>query len=133
MATGAYGAGMHPTNATTAAWLRRWAMHAAWRGGQNAIPGLLFTAQYLPWRAAVEGGPSGAHGDSGLVFFYGNWSPRARGTVRNSPCCGTKDKSEGVGRLLRPGSCWRCVALKGTFVGGPDAMPLGGPMSSSGR
>ena len=51
MATGTYGAGVAPTSATTAAWLRRWAMHAAWRGGHNAMPGLLFAAQYLPWRA----------------------------------------------------------------------------------
>ena len=33
MAAGTYGAGVAPTDAATAAWLRRWAMFAAWKAG----------------------------------------------------------------------------------------------------
>ena len=55
MAAGTFGAGVAPTDATTAAWLRRWAMFAVWRGGRLALPGLLFSAQYLPWRADPVG------------------------------------------------------------------------------
>ena len=45
MAAGTFGAGVAPTTATTAVWLKRWAMHAVWRGGHNALPNLLFSAQ----------------------------------------------------------------------------------------
>ena len=55
MAAGTYGTGVAPTDACTAAWLRRWAMMAAWKGGRLALPGLLFSAQYLHWRADPVG------------------------------------------------------------------------------
>ena len=55
MASGTYGTGVAPTDAATAAWLRRWAMVAAWKGGRLALPGLLFSAHYLPWRADPVG------------------------------------------------------------------------------
>ena len=55
LAAGAYGASVGPTAATTAAWLRRWAVHAVWRGGRNVHAGLLFTTRHLHWRADPTG------------------------------------------------------------------------------
>ena len=55
MAAGAYGAAAGPVTLTTATWLRKWAVHAVWRGGRNIMAGLLFTTQHLHWRADPVG------------------------------------------------------------------------------
>ena len=104
MAAGTFGAGVAPTTATTAVWLKRWAMHAVWRGGHNALPNLLFSAQYLPWRADPVGhlavrawffiGETIATGtwesaDLVLTWKGSQWGPRA--AARQSlELCGIK-------------------------------------------
>ena len=97
MAAGAYGAGAGPVTLTTATWLRRWAVHAVWRGGRNVLASLLFTTQHLHWRADPVG-----HLVVRAWFFL--WEALSTGTwtLRSTAWHGTRTARLLGGRLLRP-------------------------------
>ena len=126
---------MAPTTATTtAAWLRRWAMHAVWRGGHNALPNLLFSEQYLPWRADPVG-----HLAVRAWFFI--WETIATGTRELADLLLTWNHAKGTqgGHWQRPVNALSCAAFgvasnSGLFPTKAEAMVFcGGQCSSRSR